>query len=48
VHLLEDGLLHLLFLFVLEEPQELRQYELDGILLAYDWAEMEYGVGKGI
>jgi hypothetical protein len=45
VHLLEDGLLYLLLLLVLEEAQELRQDELDCILLADDWAEVEYGVG---
>lgn len=46
MHFLEDGLLDLLFLLILEEPQELRQYEFDGIFLADDWAKVKDGVGE--
>ncbi len=48
MHLLEDGLLDLLFLLVLEEAEELGEDELDGVLLADDGAEVEDGVGEGI
>jgi|GWRWMinimDraft_12_1066020.scaffolds.fasta_scaffold387379_1 hypothetical protein len=46
MHLFKDGLLDLLLLLILEETQELGQNELNGILLADDWAKVEYGIGQ--